>query len=406
MIALLPLYVIVFIGFFGFAITIPTFTTLLIQPTDPSIIAMPFGERTIILGSLIATYPLGQFFGGSILGAFSDHFGRKKVLVVSLIFAFFCYLGISYALWHLNLWLLFIFLFIGGFFEANVVIAQNAIADVIPKEERLEKFGYVFACISLGYVVGPIVGGFLSNPEYLSWLGYWTPFTFTALLLLCSLFWLLAVFKETFKRKKDGPLLSFRSFTNISHVFLDKRLRFFYLINAMLYFVIFGYFRTYPIYISETFKVTITQLSLFVAYVGAPIVLCNFFVIKPLSRKFSPYFLTTVSAIMLGLFMCLIPLFHFIDSLWGTLLLTTLFIAICLPSCASVLSHAANQNEQGKVMGNNLSLQGAATAMTALAGGVIAAYGVSLPLLVFGILGLLTGIILFFNRKKEQELTL
>lgn len=406
MITILPLYVIVFIGFFGFAITIPTFTTLMVQPTDPSVIAMPFGERTIILGSLIATYPLGQFFGGSILGAFSDQFGRKKVLVISLLFAIFCYLGISYALWNFNLWLLFVFLFIGGFFEANVMIAQNAIADVIPKEQRLEKFGYVFACISLGYVIGPIAGGFLSNPNYLSWMGYWTPFTFTAILLALSLLWLLATFKETFKRKKEGPLFSFRSLTNIRNVFLDKKLRFFYFVNALLYFVIFGYFRTYPLYISETFQVSITRLSLFVAYVGAPIVICNFFLIKPLSRKFSPYFLTTSSAILLGLFMCSIPMFHFLNSLWGTLLLTTTFIAICLPSSASVLSHAANQNEQGKVMGNNLSLQGASTALTAVAGGVIAAYGVSLPLYVFGILAILTGIFLFFNRRREQELKL
>jgi hypothetical protein len=70
-------------------------------------------------------------------------------------------------------------------------------------------------------------------------------------------------------------------------------------------------------------------------------------------------------------------------SLWFTLGMTALALAICLPSCATMLSLAAEDSEQGRAMGNNQSMQVGAEALTGLAGGALAGLLVKLPLLVF-----------------------
>ncbi|HTR75489.1 MAG TPA: MFS transporter, partial [Solirubrobacterales bacterium] len=97
-----PLYLVVFIGFVGYSLMITVFTPLLLSdgggmlPASSSI-----SERTLVLGALLALYPLAQFVGAPILGALSDRFGRRPVLLCSLAASAVLYLGIALAL-HLR----------------------------------------------------------------------------------------------------------------------------------------------------------------------------------------------------------------------------------------------------------------------------------------------------------------
>lgn len=399
------LYFVVFIAFFGFAASVPTFTNLLIQPNIPSLQALSLSTRTILLGSLLAMYPIGQFFGGSVLGTFSDQIGRKKTLMITLILASISYFGIAYTLWQFHLPLLFIFLFIGGLCEANVAVAQNAIADIVPPEQRTQKFGYIFAWINLGYIAGVASGGFISNPKIISWFAPWTPFALVFALLLLALLLVKVTFRETFPESRKIEVSIVESLTNIKNIFLDRQLRFFYLTNAFLYFAMYGFFRSYPMYITHTFDLDISELAIYMAYVGLPIVLFNFFFIRPLSRVFSAFFLTASCSLLMGISTIAIPLFDFASSLWFTLFLTTSFATICLTACTSVISYAASEEEQGRVMGNNLSIQGAATALSSLAGGAIGSIGIHWILISFGIIAMIVGTVLFFFKKKKEKIT-
>ncbi len=81
-------------------------------------------------------------------------------------------------------------------------------------------------------------------------------------------------------------------------------------------------------------------------------------------------------------------------ALWFTLGATALALAICLPSCAAMLSLAADDQEQGRAMGNNQSMQVGAESLSGLAGGALAAVEVELPLLVFAGLAVAGGVML------------
>lgn len=81
----MPLYVVVFIGFVGYSLMITVFTPLLLGDGGGLVAASsPTSIRTLVLGGLLALYPLAQFFGAPVLGSLSDRFGRRPVLLASL----------------------------------------------------------------------------------------------------------------------------------------------------------------------------------------------------------------------------------------------------------------------------------------------------------------------------------
>jgi len=105
-----------------------------------------------------------------------------------------------------------------------------------------------------------------------------------------------------------------------------------------------------------------------------------------------PRKLVIVSALATGVLMAVIVLPSSQASLWFTLGSTALALAVCLPSCATMLSLTADDNEQGRVMGNNQSMQVGAESVSGLIGGSLAAAAIRLPLLVFAGAAILGGL--------------
>src|ERR1700689_2224889 len=103
--ALLPLYLVIFIGFCGYSLMITLFIPMLMGTNGFLAAGATTGQRSLALGILLAIYPLGQFLGSPVLGAVSDRYGRKPVLTVSL-----CLAGAAYVLISLGIELLLLVL--------------------------------------------------------------------------------------------------------------------------------------------------------------------------------------------------------------------------------------------------------------------------------------------------------
>jgi DHA1 family tetracycline resistance protein-like MFS transporter len=88
------------------------------------------------------------------------------------------------------------------------------------------------------------------------------------------------------------------------------------------------------------------------------------------------------------------------NALWVTLFLAAFALAICLPACATMLSVAVGEAEQGRVMGNNQSLQVGAEALSGLVCGLLAALLVPLPLIVLAAIALLAAIVLRWSGRR------
>src|SRR6202161_2772353 len=363
----------------------------------------PMGRRVILLGILLCLYPLGQFVGSPVLGALSDRFGRKPVLMISLCVTTGCYALIGIALHLRSVTLLASASLLAGLADANVVAAQSAIADVITPEERNRFFGYIYISASSAYIVGPLVGGKLADPELVSWFSDATPFWAAMIMRAITTAATAFLFRETNPPGQRHAVSFSQAFTNLRGVVSNRSLRRLYWLNFAFYLAIFGFFRCYPMYLVDRFHLGVSQVSEFVAWVGVPIVIANAWLTGFLAARFRTKTLTVWSAFLIGAFMIVVVAIHPRQSLWVTLFLTSAALAICLPACAAVLSKGTSEAEQGRVMGNNQALQVGAEALSGLVGGLAAALFVPLPLILLGLVAMTAALLLKFGASQQTD---
>jgi DHA1 family tetracycline resistance protein-like MFS transporter len=232
--------------------------------------SLPFkADRSIVLGVLLMLYPLGQFLGSPVMGAMSDRFGRRPVLLVSL-FA----IAVCYALFALSLQLNCLPALMGisllmGLADADIVTAQSAIADVSTEENRSRLFGYMYLSGSSAFVAGPLIGGKLADPATLPWFSYATPYWAVFILLLFALAFTYYIFKETRARCRRRQIT--RSVHEHAHDIHRRRIRTVYLVNFLIYFAIFGVLQGVPNMPRETDTTWAWEGVDFIAWVAVPL---------------------------------------------------------------------------------------------------------------------------------------
>jgi DHA1 family tetracycline resistance protein-like MFS transporter len=145
----------VMIDTIGFGIVMPVFPKLI-----TTLGHVDLEQATRIAGYMLVVFALSQFFAGPVLGNLSDRFGRRPVLLASML-AF----GVDYALMALAPTLAWLFLgrAIAGVAGAVYGPASSVLADVTPPEKRSGVFGYMGAAFGIGFVIGPALGGLLAG---------------------------------------------------------------------------------------------------------------------------------------------------------------------------------------------------------------------------------------------------
>ena len=106
------------------------------------------------IGLVAASFPLAQLMGAPIMGALSDRYGRKPLLLISQIStcAGFILLGLAN-----SLWLVILSRLIDGLFGANIATAQAALSDITSEENRAQGLGLTGAAFGLGFIFGPVI---------------------------------------------------------------------------------------------------------------------------------------------------------------------------------------------------------------------------------------------------------
>jgi DHA1 family tetracycline resistance protein-like MFS transporter len=144
------LFVTVFIDLVGFGIIIP-FLAYYVES---------FGARAATVGLLMSTYSVAQFIFAPVWGRISDRVGRRPILLLGLTGSVAGYTVFGLAG---SLWLLFVGRAAMGIFGATIPTAQAAVADVTSPQDRAKGMGLIGAAIGLGFILGPALGGVLSN---------------------------------------------------------------------------------------------------------------------------------------------------------------------------------------------------------------------------------------------------
>jgi len=395
---LMPLYLLIFIAFTGYAMMVTLFVPMLMHHNGFFEGSATHSARVIYSGILLALYPLGQFLGSPVIGSVSDRFGRKKVLSISIVLTIFFYIIISYSLHIQSLWLLMGACFLAGLTESNVAICQSAIADISTEDDRGRLFAYLYSFMSLGYIIGPLIGGPLAV-HY----GFSTPFWAVIILLLVTYFWILRSFHDAFKPNAGEPVDYFKTFTNLLTVFTDRPIRKVYLVNFLIYLSMFGFFRVVQMYMVDKWNFRVDSVTFYYSYLAVMAGIANTFFFAPLSRRLTLKSITIWAGIVSGLFIVSIVVPNAEFFYWFTAGPASFIGVLAIAACGTYLSTLVGPERQGRVLGNNLALQVGAESISAALGGFLAAVLIPLPLITYGIFAVVGGLILITYKRPEQS---
>lgn len=144
------LFLSVFIGLMGFGVLLPVFPFW----------GRELGASPTAITLALGAYSLGQFIGAPLWGKISDRYGRRPVLLWSLIGGAASYVMMTQAD---DIWLLGAARLFGGLMAGNIAVAFAYVGDVVPEAGRPKAMGMLGAAFGLGFIFGPAIGGLVAG---------------------------------------------------------------------------------------------------------------------------------------------------------------------------------------------------------------------------------------------------
>ncbi|MDW0109379.1 MFS transporter [Sporosarcina aquimarina] len=314
----------------------------LIIPIMPDYLGT-FGVAGAALGSLIAVFSFAQFIFSPISGSLSDRHGRKKIIIFGL-----ALYGVSQLAFGLSteLWMLFAARFFSGIGSAFLIPPMMAfVADITTFEERGRGMGLLGASMSLGFMIGPGIGGFLSK------FGLQFPFYFAAGAALFAAILSLYILPNPAPSPaaENGPRRSENLFTQI--VQSTKKSYFVVLIVMFVFsFGLANFQSTISLYVGIKYDYTPLMIAVVITVGGFVGVIIQTFIINRLFKRYGEMRIILVNLVVAAVAMLGIT---FVNMFWSILLVATIFstaTALLRPAVNTLVSKLAG-DEQGYAAG-------------------------------------------------------
>lgn len=338
----------------------------IVLPLLPFLVGKFLPPEQVVLGMslLLSAFAACTFFAAPVLGALSDRYGRKKILLVSLLGSVIGYLifGIGGALW-----MLFLGRIIDGLTAGNISTLFACISDTTTPKERTKWFGYMGAVMGMGKIGGPALGGLLGS------IAIGLPFYLTAGLIFLSglaVYFLLPESLAPEKRTKRLSLNSINTFSHFKAVFGWKELRFL-LILGMLFYAGIGIFQfNFTVFLKDFYLWGPEFIGMLLSIVGVCDILTRAFLLPWLLKRFSEKTIgiAGLTAVSIGLGLILVSTY-----LHSVIVISAAVIAIICgeglfeTTYTSKLSQSVDESKQGKLQGVNQSMQSAINVLIPLA---------------------------------------
>jgi len=350
---LFPILLVNFIDTLGFSIVLPFLVIIVLQ----------FGGGEMIYGFISATYSFFQLIGAPALGALSDKYGRKKILLISEIGTFVGWAiflvamllygaGITYgqgmALISVPLILLFLSRAVVGLTGGNISVANAYLADISTKAQRKNNFGKMTVVGNFGLVIGPALAGVLGA----SVLGNIVPVIAALFISFTAVIVIQVQLKNVRPKQASG-----RSERVVPGTIKEGRFFIFRLKNVplmmLLYFLIYMAFNffyvAFPLYVAAQLKWTVLQIGIFFSVLSGLLVIQAPFLSWISSRISSAILVISGCLVLAGGF----ALFQFSSTvlIYAGAVLYAVGNGVMWPSFLTVLSNVADDKYQGAVQG-------------------------------------------------------
>lgn len=400
------------IDYMGIGLVYPLFSTLLFQIESPLLSASTSVEtRGFLLGVLLAACPMVQFCTSPILGRLSDLFGRKQILVSAVLIGAVGYLIGAYSLAHSSLIGLIASRIVVGISCASSSVVNAAMADSSDASTKTRNFTWLSAAYGIGLTVGPLLGGFFTNPnQYLP---------LTNIPLLASLFpgedparafcaaaiglTLSAILIKSRYASPKAPVTGKKAGGNALSVLRSSGPNIWFLL-ASTFFFCFGWSLFWEL-ISATWvaiehasvELVANRYAYGALWYAILSVSVTIYIVKQLSVQRVFYLGSSLlTCSMLAMYVTTTPFY-----LYGLIPLQQLGISLLYPASISTLSSKAPATVQGTVLGFHASASSLGFALSPLSAGVILPLSMYSPIF-FGAGAIFMSLLLFMAARSYE----
>lgn len=399
--------VIVFLGFIGISMPYLIFPALFLNP-DYSFVPNAWSEasRAIFLGITLAAYPFGQFLGSPILGSLSDDYGRKPLLAGSLFIAGLSNLLSGYSIACQHLELLILSRFLAGLMEGNIAIAR-ALASDLKMLSKHETFGKINAVASIAYLIGPLLGGLMTDKSIFTGMTTSTPFY-----IICMLFITLSglaalVLKKgltVYSKQTRSFWQRINLIKRLSALFTNKTLQFLMIISTCITLAADIFYEFGPVYLTVKWAFIPSDLVIYNGVLCLGLALGNGWLPTWTSKLFSNQHLAiqgsiaTFALLLVGIVQTnatAIMLFLFAAS--------GVVIGLAVTLITVNISNAVADSIQGEVLGIQQSLRVLGDGIICLFGGFLLLISSKLILLIAALLA--AGAFIYYSKKTTKTTT-
>ena len=401
--SLLVIYLTIFIDFIGVGLVIPIFAPLFLSPTSNLFdINISYDVRSFILGLALAVFPFFQFFGAPLLGTLSDKYGRKKILFFSILGTFIGYVLMVFGITEKLLYLIILSRVIDGFSGGNISVATSAISDITDPKDRVKNFGLLGALFGVCFIIGPYLGGKLSDPTINSNFNYATPFLIAAILSFINLILLSFFFRETLSKRIEKKVSLTSGIRNLKKAFTDPKFKVIFTVVFLITCGFSFFTQFFQAYLVTKFNFSEGQIGELFAYIGIWIALTQGLIIRYLPKSVTPKKAVFFGSIILGSALIGLLLPDQAYQIYFVLPFVAIANGILGPNSQAIISNLADEDSQGEIFGINQSITSLGMALAPLISGIIISFGIHLPIITAGILVILGGVI--FQTKFKVQL--
>lgn len=361
----------------GFGIIIP------ILP----IFSKELGAENYQVGLIAMSFPVMNFLFAPFWGSLSDRYGRRPVILVSVLITGLAYLLFSQTV---NLWLLFFSRLLSGMGSANLSVAQAYIADITPPKDRAKSMGMIGAAFGLGFIIGPTVGGYMksiSSPGHVDLVGY-----LAAVLCLINLVLAYFLLPESIKEKQHGLRFNFKVISGIIAELRKPTIRELLVINFIFITSFMIMQMCVSLFWKEQIGLTDIEVGNMFAFIGLATVIVQGGLVGKLVRKYGEVRLLSYGAYLFTASLLIIPWvtpYTFLPIELFALALMALANGCLTPSITSLLSKTSDPKDVGQVLGVNQSFGSVARAAGMGLSGFIYGIEFHLPFMVGAMLMLI-----------------
>jgi DHA1 family tetracycline resistance protein-like MFS transporter len=334
---LLIIFLTIFVNLIGFGIIIPLLPFY----------AETFGASPIVIGLLFAVFSICQLVAAPVLGDLSDRWGRRPILIFSLLGTVVSFVMLAMA--H-SISMLFLARIVDGLSGGNISTARAYVADVTEPKDRAKAYGLIGAAFGLGFIMGPALSGMLAQVSYTA--PIWAAAALTLVAALMAWFWL----PETVHRANAGagnPL------SYLPALLQRPAIRRVLTVDFIYWFAFSIFQTTFALFAARRFEFTASRTGYFMAGFGVLGAVIQGGLIRPIVKRTGdkPMFIAGVLFSIVGLVAAAAA--HSVMLFALALVPLAFGMGFGHPTVSSLVSRAGRGDEQGRV-------QGAASAVESL----------------------------------------